>query len=378
MEAPFHDFVLKVHSRCNLACDYCYVYTLADQSWRDQPVVMSSDVAARAARRIAEHLRDHAVPAASVTLHGGEPLLAGPDRLAEIVALIRAAVPPPTRLTFAVQTNGTLLDDTFLELFRRQDIRVGISLDGDQVATDRHRRLAGGGSSYRQVVAGLRRLREPANRYLFAGLLCVIDLRNDPVATYEELVSHEPPRLDFLLPNGNWTAPPPGRGPDTDATPYGDWLCAVFDHWYAAPRRTPVRLFDEIVHLLLGGASQIETVGLSPSATVVIETDGTIEGPDSLKSSYHRAAATGVSVLDRPLDDVLSLPLFRAQRSGRAGLPAECRGCPVGAVCGGGLPAHRYRHPVGFDNPSVYCADLRRLILHIRSRVTADLAAAAR
>ena len=29
---PVHDVVLKVHQRCNLACDYCYVYTQADQS----------------------------------------------------------------------------------------------------------------------------------------------------------------------------------------------------------------------------------------------------------------------------------------------------------------------------------------------------------
>ena len=30
-------FLLKVHSRCNLACDYCYVYQHADQSWRTRP-----------------------------------------------------------------------------------------------------------------------------------------------------------------------------------------------------------------------------------------------------------------------------------------------------------------------------------------------------
>ncbi|MEU9838708.1 hypothetical protein AB0C69_05725, partial [Actinomadura sp. NPDC048032] len=34
---PFREFILKIHSRCNLACDYCYVYEMGDQSWRDQP-----------------------------------------------------------------------------------------------------------------------------------------------------------------------------------------------------------------------------------------------------------------------------------------------------------------------------------------------------
>ena len=34
---PLSQFVLKVHSRCDLACDHCYVYEAADQSWRGRP-----------------------------------------------------------------------------------------------------------------------------------------------------------------------------------------------------------------------------------------------------------------------------------------------------------------------------------------------------
>jgi hypothetical protein len=30
---PFREFVVKVHSRCDLACDYCDVYEMAGQSW---------------------------------------------------------------------------------------------------------------------------------------------------------------------------------------------------------------------------------------------------------------------------------------------------------------------------------------------------------
>ena len=29
---PFRQFIIKIHSRCNLACDYCYVYEMADRS----------------------------------------------------------------------------------------------------------------------------------------------------------------------------------------------------------------------------------------------------------------------------------------------------------------------------------------------------------
>ena len=43
-------------------------------------------------------------------------------------------------------------------------------------------------------------------------------------------------------------------------------------------------------------------------------------------------------------------------------------------ICGGGLYPHRYRAGSGFRHPSVYCADLLRLITHVRDRVRGDLA----
>lgn len=42
---PISQFVLKVHSRCDLACDHCYVYEHADQNWRRMPVAMSAESA---------------------------------------------------------------------------------------------------------------------------------------------------------------------------------------------------------------------------------------------------------------------------------------------------------------------------------------------
>lgn len=35
---PLYQFVPKVHSRCGLACDHCYVFESADQSWRGHPI----------------------------------------------------------------------------------------------------------------------------------------------------------------------------------------------------------------------------------------------------------------------------------------------------------------------------------------------------
>ncbi|MFC7649317.1 hypothetical protein ACFQX6_59600 [Streptosporangium lutulentum] len=144
----------------------------------------------------------------------------------------------------------------------------------------------------------------------------------------------------------------------------------MFDRWYGTPAEpVKVRLFGEIIHLLLGGRSASEQIGLSPAAMVVIETDGEIEQSDLLKSAFEGAPATGLHVGRDSFDDLFLLPSTAVRQIGELALAPECVSCPVGRICGGGLYAHRYRAGSGFANPSVYCADLLCLIGHIRAAV---------
>jgi len=372
--SPFRDFVLKVHQRCNLACDYCYVYTKADQTWRDRPTVMPREVWQAAGARIAEHVRGHSLTEVRVILHGGEPLLAGPELLPSLVADVRAALPRSCQAEFCLQTNGVLLTEPILLTLQENSISVGVSIDGTGADNDRHRRRADGRGSYPAVRDALGLLADPRHRSAYAGLLCTVDPQADPIACYEALLHYLPPTVDFLLPHANW-ASPPLRPLDAGATPYGDWLVAVFDRWYDAARQeTRVRLFEETIRLVLGGQSRSEQVGLSPVAIVVIETDGAVEQVDSLKSTYAGACATGLSVLADPLDVALENPGIVARQIGLAALCDTCRQCPVHQICGGGHYAHRYRPDVGFRNPSVYCGDLHRLIDHVQGRVAIDVA----
>jgi uncharacterized protein len=367
---PFREFIIKIHSRCDLSCDYCYMYEMADQSWRMRPRAMSIETADLAAMRIGEHARSHRLSRLLLILHGGEPLLAGPALISRLMTATRQAAGSGVIVEASVQTNAVGLDDAYLSLFDTLNVRVGVSLDGDVTAQNRHRRFASGRGSYAAVAASLDRLRNFP--HLFSGLLCAIDLRNEPIATYEALLDFDPPRVDFLLPHGTWARPPPGRVPDPSQTPYADWLIAVFDHWYPAPR-TRIRLFEEIMQLLFGGPSDSEVVGLAPARMVVVETDGAIEQADTLKVAFDGAPATGLHLRDDPLNAALALPEIAARQLGLRGLSEECQACRLSPVCGGGLYAHRYREGTGFANPSVYCPDLMRLIDHIRSRMKADL-----
>jgi len=369
---PFTEFIMKVHSRCDLSCDYCYMYEMADQSWRSQPRAMSPEIAELTARRIGDHARTHALEQITLILHGGEPLLAGQDLIRRLVTATRLAVGPDTTVDAAMQTNAVGLSHAYLSLFDELGVRIGVSIDGDVQAHDRHRRFASGRGSYLAVVAALDRLRKFP--HLYSGLLATIDLRNDPVRTYEALADFDPPRMDFLLPHGTWARPPPGRVPDVTATPYADWLIAVFDHWYPRPR-SRIRLFEEIMRLVLGGASTTELIGLAPVRMVVIETDGSIAQEDTLRVAFDGAPATGLHVSRDSFDVALERPEIAARQIGERGLSPQCRACDIRRVCGGGLYSHRYRDGTGFANPSVYCPDLMALIGHIRDRMAADIQA---
>lgn len=372
---PFLQFVVKIVARCNLSCDYCYVYTKADQRWRLRPHTMSNKTVDHTAARVAEHVRDHSLDGVEIILHGGEPLMVGPERMRHMISRFRGQLTGDSVIHFALQTNGVLLDERFLGLFDETDVRIGISLDGFAQGHDLHRRFANGRGSHRAVQRALARLGAPGYRRLFSGLLCTIDLRNDPLRTYQALLEYEPPTVDFLLPHGTWAEPPPARTPGDTRTLYADWLIAIFDQWYHTPvRPTRIRIFEEIINVLLGGDSAVEGVGLSPSRFVVIQTDGQIEQADVLATAYEGAALTGLHVSRDHFDAALRHPMTLARQTGAAALAHTCQSCPIRDVCGGGLYTHRYSATNGFDNPSVYCPDLYRLIEHIRATLVADLA----
>ena len=375
---PFRQFVVKVHSRCDLACDHCYVYQHADQSWSRRPVTMSEETFRRTADRIAEHASAHNLSRVHVVLHGGEPLLAGRERLRLFARELRSALHGVAELDLRMQTNGLRLDDAFCAMLAEESIVTSISLDGDETSNDRHRVRRNGTGSYHDVVRAVRLMSAPEHRNAFGGLLCTIDIENDPVDVYEALAALHPPAVDFLLPHATWEHPPPRRdgGPSRSnavdgegaiGTDYADWLIAVHQRWTADGMPMRIRMFESISRLTRGRSSLTEALGLGSSDLLVVETDGAIEQADWLKTAYPGAPDTGMRIDTHRLDEAAEHQGIQARRAGLDGLSAQCRACPVVTVCGGGLYGHRHRASNGFDNPSVYCADLLKIIEYVQT-----------
>ena len=355
--AFFTGALLKVASRCNLDCSYCYVYKHADQSWRDQPRFMSDATIDRFAVRLTDYVTARNLKEFSITFHGGEPLLYGAEKLARAADIMRRTVGARCALDFSLQTNGTLLDDDAIAHLELADIGVSLSLDGPEQVNDRHRRDHGGRSSFVRVVDAIRRLQK-RHSPIFRGVIAVIDPETPPQTLFEFFTHLEIPQLDLLLPDATHERRPPGR--DEQATLYSDWLREALTLWISSYASLPVRWFDTLLASRLGVPSPTDAIGLGAVSLLVMDTDGSYTDHDVFKITAPGGGVLNCGVHDTSFEEVSGHPVLREHgfRLTLDGLALECQNCPVVEACGGGSVMHRWDSQRGLDAPSVYCHEL--------------------
>ena len=369
-EVHLTSFLVKVASRCNLDCDYCYVYHHADQSWRSMPRLLSFEDREAFASQLALYVHHAGIRRCVVVLHGGEPLLMGSAELVAFAAQLREAVGADVQLDIGMQTNGLLLTREAIDQLSSVDIGISLSLDGPKEVNDLHRTSRRGRSSFEQTYRALQLLKGAPD--VFAGVIAVIDPRTPPRQLLEFFYDEKVPRLDFLLPDSHHLRPPPGRLERPDV--YERWLIEAFDLWFDEYSSLQVRTFEALLDAVAGMPSQTDAFGFGDVSLITIETDGTYHDLDVLKVVSQGATRLDGSVRDTPISAVASSEALAAHRAllNKEGLCASCRTCDVVDVCGGGSVPHRYGLN-GFKNPTIYCKEMRSLIRHVQARIADSL-----
>ncbi len=368
---PFHTYLWKIASRCNINCSYCYIYNLADSRWREQPRFMSEHVAKQTALRIREHCLRNNKKDVLIIFHGGEPLLGGVSHLRMLVSVIKETLSELT-VSLGMQSNGLLFTEEIGNFLAENNISIGISIDGPPEVNDVHRVDHKG----RPTSAALEKklaLITTQFRQVFAGFLSVVNINADPVKVTKYLLSFSPPSFDLILPYNNYDSLPEGKEVNKDVTPYADWMIKIFDYWCQQNTKTNIRFFNSYIRLLFGRYGTLESQGLSPVDLIVVETNGEIEAVDSLKSTYDGATKLGYNIFDNDFDSVARHFAVRSRQLGAQALCEKCQRCAVVNACGGGYVPNRYSSERGFNNPSVYCSDLEKIIRHVHAKISNDL-----
>lgn len=370
--APPHviQVILKVAQRCNLNCTYCYVYNRGDESWRSRPKFISEEVTRQLAKRIREHCARHDCEQFTVELHGGEPLLLGRKRMQHLIDLLRADC-EEIDLRIVLQTNGTLLDEDWIDLFAHNEICFGVSLDGPPEIADKRRVwLNGTTGSTETVIANLTRLRtgHPDFLDLFGGCLCVVEPSCDGAAMVDWFAEHGIGNFDFLLPDGNRVNPPQDW---TGAEPYRRFLLEAFERWYELDAEAPrIRMFEQMLMSMMGRETPLDALGGDLRRLCVVESDGSIGVNDVARICGGVYSQDILNVFDHRLEEhARDYDIEAIQTVGE-----ECASCPHLKSCGGGYLPHRFDGE-GFANPSIYCDALYALSDRMREVLIADVPA---
>lgn len=363
--------VIKVASRCNLNCSYCYMYNLGDSTYKNQPKIMSDDTVDAIITKSKSHSIAHGIKEFTFIFHGGEPLLCGKEFFKRFIDKAYEALLPDVLPFFALQTNAVLVDEEWVSFFKENDIGVSCSLDGYKEVNDENRVYHNGKGSYDDILIGIGHLKKDDYFKDQLNALSVLNIDSDPLKMLE-FYSENGLGFDLLLLDANYNGLPYKKTSFTD-TIYGDWLIEAFDLWYEKFPETNVRFFVNIILTILGKNSSTDSYGVGVNEILVIETDGSIEAVDVLKVCGDGFTKNDLNIRKNEIDEAFTSELILSYVYSNENLPKKCEKCTLNEICSGGYLPHRYSNDNNFDNPTIYCHDFAKLITHIQNKIFSEL-----
>jgi uncharacterized protein len=381
----FHLLAKPTGAICNLDCTYCF-FLSKEMLYPGSRFRMADDLLELYLRQLIEA---HAgSPEVVVAWQGGEPTMMGLPFFRRSVELAAGMLRPGQRVTYTIQTNGTLLDDEWGEFFAANGFLVGLSIDGTREIHDTYRVDKGGKGSFDRVMAGLDVLRRHGVDW---NALTTVHganhdrgreiyrfLRDDCGATFMQFIPIVERATPETLPaaNAGWgekvkdrplyvqegtlvteRSVPPGG--------YGRFLVDVYEEWIRGDvGEVYVQMFDVALANWYGEPSGLcvhsETCGLA----LALEHTGDLYSCDHFVEPAYKLG----NIREHRMIDLIVLPQQQAfGEAKRDSLPKFCRDCDVRFACHGGCPKDRFTTtPDGEPGLHYLCPSYKTFFGHIR------------
>lgn len=149
------NIILKPTYDCNLRCQYCYL----NNDTKTQKEGFDVDFAKKIVLQLKELYKDNHHRKINFIWHGGEPLLWGIDNYRTIFSFMKREL-SGYNYRNSIQTNLTLINEAYIDLFVEYKVHVGFSLDGPREIHDRQRVDICGKGSFDVVMDNLQRCRK--------------------------------------------------------------------------------------------------------------------------------------------------------------------------------------------------------------------------
>lgn len=365
---PFHVLAKPTGAACNLDCKYCFYLDKAELYPGGRFRMDDDTLEAYLAQVIASEPGD----TVTIAWQGGEPTLMGIDFYRNAAAIAARLLPPGKSIQWTMQTNGTLLDDGWCELFCEHGYLIGLSLDGPPAMHDAYRVDKRGRPSSAQVLAAAELL---AFHEVDVNILCCVHAANGEhgAEVYRYLRDDVGARYIQLIPIVEREgASVSDRSVGSEQ--WGRFLVDVFDEWVQRDvGSTYVLLFDWALAAWLGMDSPACIFRRTCGDAVALEHNGDVYSCDHFVEPEHLLGSVKAS----SLADIVSSQRQRAFGLHKEeSLPEYCRSCEVRFACNGECPKNRFiETPDGEPGLNYLCAGYKRFFTHIDEpmRAMADL-----
>lgn len=332
---PLSILIKPASSNCNMRCSYCF--------YADEAMNRSVYSFGMMTEQTLEEVVRKAIAFAEGSLHigfqGGEPTLRGLPFFRLCASLVRKYNDKGLRVSFAMQTNGILLDEEWAEFLREEHFLVGLSLDGTQAIHDRMRKDANRHGTFERVLAAADLLKRYKVDFNVLTVVTAHAAKNiDRIYSFfrknELLYQQYIPCLDPL-------GEPRGLA-DYSLTPalYARFMKDLFDLWYddvLHGRFIYIRHLENLLGIVSG--HRPEHCGMLGRCSMqsVIEADGSVYPCDFYVLDSYKLG--NLTTDDYPqIMERLEKSMF-IQES--LFVSPECRSCQWARVCRGGCRRDR-------------------------------------
>ena len=369
----FSTMLKPAGSACNLDCHYCYYLDKAVQ-YGGRQAVMSDELLEL---YVKQYICANEVDTVQFCWHGGEPLLLGVDFYRRAMEFQRKYA-DGKRIENTLQTNGTLVDEAWCDLFASNNFLVGVSLDGPEDIHDAFRLTKGGKPTFARVMETVRMFERSGVEF---NTLSVVNRRCEGrgAEIYRFFRDTVHSKYMQFLPAVEHVVDKPGFhrplivSPDREgarvaewsvtAEGYGRFLCDVFDQWVVGDvGRYYVQMFDASLAQWCGVQPGVCSMGETCGDALVVEHNGDVYSCDHFVYPEYKLG----NIVQTPLDEIYRTAKRREfGLNKRNTLPSECLRCKFYFACRGECPKHRFDRGADGSPKNSLCEGLKIYFRHV-------------